>query len=320
MLNLPQITLCCVDTKYPLLGLYALRQSMRKITFGEVIFLTNINELSPHEQSQLPIRTIAIDPIKSVEEYSTFILKSLLNYIATPYVLLIQWDGYVIDPRQWSDMFLSFDYIGAPWLLKDGSRLVGNGGFSLRSKKLLGALLSEGIQYHHPEDDCIAKTNRALLEQKFNIRFADPNIAEKFSYEFTKPLNATFGFHGFSNFPDVMPLTDLNDFVRSMPGNLVFNGYFPKFLHCLHNKTASDPSYEETMHLIQNIIINALHSDDRAPEKSLIKSLIKCNLHNLAKEGLKSRMRATGYTKTNIRLLARYITDKYLLPIKKYSH
>ena len=33
----------------------------------------------------------------------------------TPHVLLIQWDGFVVNPSAWSDEFLDFDYVGARW-------------------------------------------------------------------------------------------------------------------------------------------------------------------------------------------------------------
>ena len=61
--------------------------------------------------------------------------------IKTPFVLFIEWDGYVIEPRAWHPSFREYDYIGAKWAddPADGMR-VGNSGFCLQSKRLLDAL------------------------------------------------------------------------------------------------------------------------------------------------------------------------------------
>lgn len=313
MLTLSQITLCCIDTRFPQLGQYALMRSMRGINFGDVVFVTTQNGFDPN--GAFPsVRVVEIEPIKSVEEYSSFVLTSLAGHIHTPYVLLIQWDGYVITPQAWSDGFLDYDYIGAPWLQKDGSKIVGNGGFSLRSRKLLEALTSEGIQLHHPEDDCIAKSNRTLLENRYGIRFAQPAIADRFAFEFTAPKGPTFGFHGLCHFPDVMPSEDLHHFVQTMPGHFVFSGYFPKFLERLHSKVNSGPLYGETMSLVQQAVSKAFARakiSGHVPEKPLIKALMRCDMGFLAKAGLEARIAVSGYSATNIRLLARYFGGRF---------
>ena len=55
-------------------------------------------------------------------------------------MLLIQWDGYVVNPEAWDPAFLGCDYLGAKWYWHDDGMRVGNGGFSLRSRRLLDAL------------------------------------------------------------------------------------------------------------------------------------------------------------------------------------
>jgi hypothetical protein len=91
---------------------------------------------------------IKIEPIDSVEKYSEFILGELDKYVDTSHVLIVQYDGFILNPDSWTDDFLEYDYVGAPWLVADwavnnfnfpanllGEHVVGNGGFSLRSKK-----------------------------------------------------------------------------------------------------------------------------------------------------------------------------------------
>ena len=115
----------------------------KDIDFADVKLLTS---LSAKNQSNI----IKIEPIKSVEEYSRFIITELEKYVNTSHVLIIQYDGFILNPDAWTDEFLKYDYIGAPWLVDNwsvekfdfpkelmGKLVVGNGGFSLRSKKFL---------------------------------------------------------------------------------------------------------------------------------------------------------------------------------------
>jgi hypothetical protein len=42
-----------------------------------------------------------------------------------------------VNPAAWDPEFLDWDYIGAKWFWAEAGKRVGNGGFSLRSYKLL---------------------------------------------------------------------------------------------------------------------------------------------------------------------------------------
>lgn len=317
---LPQITLCSIDTRHPHLALQALSQSMRAIKFGDIVFITTSNIISTYNTPLPPgIRIAIIDTINNIEEYSLFVLTKLSEYIRTPYALVIQWDGYVINPEVWSDEFCNYDYIGAPWLQKDGSKLVGNGGFSLRSQRLLKVFTHENLQLHHPEDDCIAKTNRKLLENHFKIRFAPPAIADMFAFEFTTAKAKTFGFHGFNNFPDVMSDEELYSFITTMPEQLVCSGYFPGFIERLHARQQSISSYAKSMVIVEKIISSML-ADGYIPEKSLVKALIRCGMNKLAKTSINLRIKTNGYSETNIHLFARYLGRKFKNHLLNLKH
>ncbi len=94
-------------------------------------------------------RHVRIDRLRSKADYGAFVVKSLPNYVQLPYALVVQWDGYVIDPDAWLPEFRHYDYIGAKWTwFKDGLT-VGNGGFSLRSQKLLRTLALPRFELSH---------------------------------------------------------------------------------------------------------------------------------------------------------------------------
>lgn len=216
-LQLPQVTICAVDTRTPGAALEGMLRSMAQIDFGDAILFTDpqrIGEISEVSDSRIRVLPAQID---SVPAYSDFMLRGLAPHVSTSHVLITQWDGFVIHPEAWDPAFLLTDYLGAPWIWCERSIAVGNGGFSLRSKKLLDALLDPDFQPSHPEDLAICHRNRDLLVQRHGIRFGDYALAERFSYEPRRPAQPTFGVHGFFNFGDFMADEALSAFVAGLP-------------------------------------------------------------------------------------------------------
>ena len=208
MLDLPTVTLCCVDTANPALALRALLISAARIRFARSLLLTDRPQNAPGIEVRL------IPPLASRIEYSFFILKLLLEHVDTQHVLLIQWDGYVINPEAWRDEFLACDYIGAKWFWHDDRHRVGNGGFSLRSRKLLTSLQDSRIELVGSEDETICRTFRPLLENEHGIRFASETLADEFAFEVAYPIGEPFGFHGLYNFCRVVQPQELTEMTR----------------------------------------------------------------------------------------------------------
>lgn len=187
--------------------------------FSDIKLLTSLESLNPH--------VVKIDPIRSMREYSEFILKKMNDFIDTDFALVIQHDGFILNPDAWNDQFLQYDYIGAP-LWVDGRYVVGNGGFSLRSKKLLEVLQHddsilveeiEGERYCLNEDWIISVIKREYLESR-GILFAPVEIAKKFSFEGNKadgPMwSSQFGFHG-------LKWTDISKWLSKHPEYTIDN-------------------------------------------------------------------------------------------------
>ena len=199
-LELGSVTLCAIDCAAPALAMRALKRSMSQCRFGAVKLFTS----KPCADDD--VETVFIDHIAGIEGYSRFVMKSLYQHIGTQFALVTQWDGYVVNPRAWTDAFLDYDYIGAKWteenVRRDGfpaGHNVGNGGFSLRSDFYLGAGGDPHLEKTHPEDTHLCGTYRPYLEGTCGIKYATAEVADRFSFELDIPESPPFGFHGSFN-------------------------------------------------------------------------------------------------------------------------
>ena len=192
-LALPEVSLVCVETRRPALALNAMRHCLARARFREARLLGARPDSLPDGIEHVPL-----DGIAGIADYSRFMLRELGAHFSGSHALVVQWDGFVTDPARWDPRFLDSDYIGAPW--PGQAPAVGNGGFSLRSRRLVDALAAIDTPDVHPEDLRICRQYRPLLEREFGIRFAPVELAERFSWEAREPATATFGCHGFFNF------------------------------------------------------------------------------------------------------------------------
>jgi hypothetical protein len=194
-IDLSRVTLCAIDCVEPELAARSLYKSMAQCRFGAVKLLTS------RPACFEGITRIEIPPIDSVSAYSEFVMKRLAPYVDTDYVLVTQWDSYVLDAAMWSDDYYEYDYIGAPWDLASNpgfvpEDVVGNGGFSLRSQRVLQAGTDPRFSVTHPEDFQLCRRYRREMQHDHGVRFAPPAIAARFSSEHTGWDLDTFGFHG----------------------------------------------------------------------------------------------------------------------------
>jgi hypothetical protein len=185
--------------------------SSEKCNFGKIKFLSD----------QFPSKFftgLEHIPIKKLDlkGYNKFLIESLNDFIDTQYCLIIQSDGFLINPNLWRDEFFDYDYIGAPWVefmtygvsgektFHFNKNQVGNGGFSLRSKKLLKVLSTlnfDELNFPHKNEDILIchYLYDYLIDR--GIRFAPLEVAKTFSVEspiegMPKNIESTLGFHG----------------------------------------------------------------------------------------------------------------------------
>lgn len=185
MINLPNLTLLGIDAHDPTGLQRAAEICQRDINFGAVKIITERLFFGR-------------------EAYSKWCIESMAEHVTTSHVLIIHPDGYIQNPKAWNKEWLQYDYIGAVWDWYN-ENMVGNGGFCLRSKKLLDILANldlEGVNVH-PEDDFICRQIRGWLEREHKIRFAPVEVAKKFAIEAygiapgLNYYNGEFGFHGY---------------------------------------------------------------------------------------------------------------------------
>ncbi|MBX3634070.1 MAG: hypothetical protein KF683_01505 [Rubrivivax sp.] len=216
-LALPQVTLVAIDTRSPALAAQALQRSMAGVDFARALLFTQGWQTPGTSPALAGITLADCGPIASGADYSHFVLRRLPAFVDTPHVLVTQWDGFVVDPSAWRPEFLDFDYVGAVWADAPLKGLVGNGGFSLRSQRLLRAGLDARIVDEHPEDLRLCSSYRALLERDHGVRFAPPALARRFAFENEAPDGPTFGFHGPCNLPRFLDAATLQQWLDALP-------------------------------------------------------------------------------------------------------
>ena len=226
MINLKDITLICVTSVKLDESINSILHCSKDINFAEIKLVTHEKTLVDSK-----IKTEKCRHLTSIEAYSHYMIYDLYKHVDTEFCLTVQHDGFVVNPYLWNDEYFKYDYIGAPWKIRTDCYLdpygkhirVGNGGFSLRSQKLLNtpniehipfASTMHGDYYKHlnhfskNEDNIICVHNHELYE-KYGNKFAPFEVALTFSKETSLPENEnldTFGVHGYKLSDFIHPL------------------------------------------------------------------------------------------------------------------
>ena len=154
------------------------------------------------QRFQVPTHETLISPIQQFPaDYNMLCLKLLPELIQEDHCLIIQCDGYAVHAAAWTPEFLKYDYVGACWPSHwHMPHAVGNGGFSLRSRKLLQAIrhMQVPVTDRH-EDYLLCLDLRPSLEHYYGCTWAPAELADQFSIENnvqSEWLGKSFGFHG----------------------------------------------------------------------------------------------------------------------------
>lgn len=188
--KLQQIDLICIDTLQPQEAYKSLLICNYFFEFGNLIMISDsiISKINKHNVKHYHIEDI------TRKDYSDYCFH-ITDYSHNDYTLVIQHDGFICNPKLWDDDYLNYDYIGAPFnnfgmsvceefMKKTCSNRVGNGGFSLRSKKLLDFMkLISTFPRIREEEDIVLCIQYYDLACQMGIKFAPEELARKFSFE-----------------------------------------------------------------------------------------------------------------------------------------
>lgn len=170
----------------------ALRYSMKNIEFAETLLIT-------HKKPLLLPKEITyknISKLNNINDFNYHMIYDLYKYIKTDFILLVHYDGFVVNPDMWRDDFLKYDYIGSPFPLpKDDFSYrdiygnicrVGNS-VSIRSKRLLELPTIASIPWESDhgffnEDGFLCCKNKHIVEEN-GMRIAPIDVAKYFGHE-----------------------------------------------------------------------------------------------------------------------------------------
>ena len=200
----------------------ALYTCLESAEFGAVRFITSKNVIDERGKDLLEDGIVCEEPsipINNMKDYARYMIYHLHEHVVTDFVLTIQHDGFI--RRRGIEDFLHYDYVGAPWPWREqgfvtpfGEHIaVGNGGFSLRSKKLTEVPTKVDVPFdvvamnnfykmfggvNWNEDGNICVHNRHIFEEQ-GCNFAPVEVAKDFSHESPLDINRgiiPFGYHG----------------------------------------------------------------------------------------------------------------------------
>ena len=249
MKHLPNVTLITVDCLHLERSKAAADICQKNFNFAKVVILSSIPDTDP--------RVVSIPEIKDGKIYSLFYIKEMYKYVNTPLALTFHHDGFIANPEAWEDEFLKYDYLGSPWRHPNAPTAGGNGGFAIRSRRLL-EYISKNMEKIggpiEPEDAWTCRYARPFLEKE-GMTFAPRELGMRWSKEGDERgvvWNGEFGWHDlrgtdmskwFIKNPEYKKIfaQKLDDFTTFMTKYPVYDGTF----HVLSCKPLQVPEYKK---------------------------------------------------------------------------
>jgi hypothetical protein len=137
--------------------------------------------------------------VSHINWYCEFVVSKLPYLITTDYYLIMQWDGFIMNPNKWRDLFFNYDYIG-------GGHTLLNGGFSLRKTETMRRIVESGNpqiissngvssedELYSSYFDFPPEFQKRKHNVPFHMEWPDENILNKFC-SFME-IKDSFGWH-----------------------------------------------------------------------------------------------------------------------------
>lgn len=206
-LDLSSVTLFCADCYDAARVVPIIERCKSLCNFGAVKLMTSCDLDYEH--------VVKIKPLTSHVMYSVWMVKKAYTFVDTEHMLVVQHDGWILNPDVWNPSWLSYDYLSPLFIHNHqiNALSVGQGGFSFRSRRLMEWIANRAPAWDETpagtdhtqamlgsyEDGVISLVYRhAALAAGF--KYASPEEASKFgqggqcdpAYYVRRP----FGFHG----------------------------------------------------------------------------------------------------------------------------
>lgn len=254
MLDLPSVTLLCVETQMHEMARITIADMMTKVNFAEVVIHSDKPELIPIPGA----RYVKVPNWPEKIQCGRYCYNESPQSVNTPHMIFTEWDGGIRDVTQWTDEFLNYDYIGAPWPGRAAGQWdpkglsVGNGGFTLWSKKLMDCV-RKNSSWGVGTDVHISCEHRPALETQCGAKWAPEEVGYHFSFEHgidARREKPSFGYHDIFNWPLALDRPELerrarmlldSDYVRKGTSKLYALGQRAPWLR------SAIPGYDDKM-------------------------------------------------------------------------
>ena len=189
------VTLICIDSIDTKRADRALGFCCEKIPFKHFKLLTSLPIEKPWHVS---IPYDALNMFMVLNYYSDFCIRHLWKYFETSHCLIVQHDGWIVNPAAWRDEWLEYDYIGcvSEWSEEGVTGKGGNGGFSLRSRRLM-ELAARIADETHEEDVILSHARPRGRRDDFEsagLKFAPNSVQRLWGYD-AQYYRGEFGHH-----------------------------------------------------------------------------------------------------------------------------
>lgn len=203
MLDLSNVTLVSIDSASDHYSKSNIRlaaisriipEILKEIKFGDVLMINpfgkNYNLLDLSFEGLWDSKS----PVKNIAWLNNYMIKALPTLIKTEWYLIVQWDGFVINPEMWTNEFLNYPFIG-------GGDTMLNGGFSLRNTETMLKLSKINECYDTGAEDGFYSSFLDIpnLNNKkntpFKIAYPDATIINKFCFWDSSIPESSFGWH-----------------------------------------------------------------------------------------------------------------------------
>jgi hypothetical protein len=189
------VTLLTIDTISISRAVAVLERCLNLIPFKHVKLISPLPCKCPW-LTHIPPETLnATMPLNA---YSDFCIRHLHEYFETSHCLIVQYDGWLVNPEAWRDEWLALDYIGciADWTEPGDNGKGGCGGFSLRSRRLM-ELAARIADKTHEEDVILSHARPRGRRDDFEaagMKFAPNTVQFQWGYD-AGHWRGEFGHH-----------------------------------------------------------------------------------------------------------------------------